>query len=197
MSQKKDRVILLGGLHVLLFVVATRAFAFGNCSLSPEVLDANLKLDLKQFDQTEGKGQRALAAQSCYFESAMLIDIYNLDHPALVTASERRILYFHAGQMYAFSMQYPVAVRRFENSLDPDEPANSDKTWNIYVKATIAFLKGDTKTLKNSRAAISAKTPNDSNKLYLNILDHMLRCPSAPYIRTYNTLPLEAKETPC
>ena len=95
------------------------------------------------FDQQSGQGWRKPAETGEYTEAAKLIDKYVRRNRARMPAWQVRNLKFHAGQMYAFAGDYKAAIRRLENALMDVEPAESPVRWNAYVRATIAFLKGD------------------------------------------------------
>ena len=99
---------------------------------------AMLALDEQSFDQdvANGGGWRRVASnQECELVAAELIaeyrQVYGINSP---------LLFWHEGQLRAFSGQYAQAIALLQNSYKPEE---QDFGWNAYADATIAFLQGD------------------------------------------------------
>lgn len=170
-------------LITLFLTMASVSFA-NECDLTGERLVQQLSLEFWDFDQT-ALGWRQVADSGCYFESAQLIDIYHLQHSEKLLLWQRRILFWHAGQMYAFSGFLPLAIMRFEKSINPDEEPNPELRWNDYVRGSIAFLNKDLETLKISaeRAAISK---HDNNLKNVAILKSMIACFDRTYKEAYS-----------
>src|SRR5690606_2004176 len=127
------------------------------CTVSPQALDLFMEQAFWTFDQSPF-GHRSLFRPPTYCKttSSSLIDFFLLTSLGTVSPSEKRILYFHAGQDHAFSEATQTAVARFREALNPDEPANPDFHWNAYVTATIAFLNKDRATLEDARRRFPA-----------------------------------------
>lgn len=100
---------------------------------------AMLALDEQKFDQdlsVGGGGWRALASrQTCELAAADLIADYRSAH-----GSVSPLLFWHEGQLRAFSGQYTQAIALLQQSY---KPRQQDFGWNAYADATIAFLRGD------------------------------------------------------
>lgn len=131
----------------LLVFVATLASCSGNPPLEKRIGDrqcafekaALLALDEQSFDQdltNGGGGWRGLAArQECELVAADLIAEYRSMHNV-----ESPLLFWHEGQLRAFSGQYSQAISLLEKSY---KPIQQDFGWNAYADATIAFLAND------------------------------------------------------
>lgn len=130
--------------------------------------EAMLALDFEAFDQDMDGGWRTVAAEGRFEDAARLIDAYLDRHSAGLTAHQRVVLNFHAGQMYAMADDRERAVERFEASIDPDAAMRS---WNPYVEATIAFLERDREALLAARAAMAA-TPDGS--MNMPVVDRLI-----------------------
>lgn len=167
---------------LLLFLALTSnegAFANRTCEVSGKSLEAFLRLSYIAFDETEPKGGwRDLYARECYLEAAKIIDVYQLHHLATLTAAEKRMLTWHAGQNYANEGLKDVALTRFKQCFDPQEKAQDEIQWNAYVKGTIAFIEGNTDELKSTRDELAKmkKAPWS-----LKILNNLLECIGFPY----------------
>lgn len=110
------------------------------CSFDKATL---LALDEPSFDQdlaNGGGGWRGLASkQGCELVAANLIAEYRSAHNL-----DSHILFWHEGQLRAFSGQSAQAISLFEKAY---KPAQQDFGWNAYVAATIAFLRSDRQAL--------------------------------------------------
>lgn len=129
--------------------------AAGSCSqadrgpsFSPEQ-QRLLALDYAAFDQTTGDGWRPWADRGDFAAAARMLDRYAELHDDL-NAPDRRMVRFHAGQMYASLENRSTAIERFRGAFDPDEPPDAPFRWNAYVRGTIAFLARDLDALRLS-----------------------------------------------
>lgn len=123
------------------------------------------QLPFDAFDQSEDSGWRPLAAHGCYRAAALLVDEYAAHGPD--GEANLTILRFHAGQMYAFAGDYPDAIERFEESYQDRalveslaEEGQVDMSraihgWNVYVDATLAFLRRDRGQLEAHRQELA------------------------------------------
>jgi len=112
-----------------------------------------LALDEQQFDQDQSGGWRTLAdTPGCNLAAADLLRDYRQAHH-----NEAGILYWHEGQLRAFSGQSEQAIVLMNKS---HKPAAQDRAgWNQYVDATIAFLRKDRAALDKANAALAAVVP--------------------------------------
>jgi hypothetical protein len=143
-----------------------------------------LALSYEAFDQRPGSGWRKLSGEGKYLEAARLIDRYEKEKKGL--AEWQRVnLRFHAAQMYAFAGKKDRAVARFKTALLRKEPAASPIRWNAYVRATIAFLEGDRKKLRECRGEI-AKGPKVHGAVpNLDVVDRLIEHFGEPYSAAY------------
>jgi hypothetical protein len=144
----------------------------------------SLGLDFYAFDQSPGAGWRQLAENGRFLEAANLIDSYINKHKNL-NESQMTILYFHAGQMYAFSDDYQTAIERFVKSAYAQEPPELPLRWNAYVQATIAFLSKDLDRLKDCRKEIAEGPALEGQKANLDVVDRLIEHFEEPYSKAY------------
>lgn len=135
-------------------------------SLSRKEIDEAMNLGMQEFDQTDGKGWRALDEKGKDLEAAILIDNYVAFNEHRLNPGDIGTLTFHAAQSYAYAddyysalicletskNQYPKMLR-FINETNLTNEDNNDflntfkdineKGWIPYIEATISFLKGD------------------------------------------------------
>jgi len=117
---------------------------------------AMLALDESAFDQNINGGWRTLARQEpCLGIAADLIRDYRDSHKL-----GSYILYWHEGQLRAMYGATADSIRVFEKS--HDESGHDFFGWNIYVNATLAFLKQDKASLLNAREEL-AHLPKPNN----------------------------------
>ena len=140
------------------------------------------------FDQQPGQGWRRTAETGDYTEAAKLIDRYVRRNQARMPAWQVRNLNFHAGQMYAFAGDYVAAIRGLENALMDIEPAESPVWWNAYVKATIAFLKGDKAGLAAYREEMVRGQKAPGPVPNLEVVDGLIAQFGAPYAQAYSAV---------
>lgn len=163
-----------------------------------------LALDEQSFDQdiaNGGGGWRGLASsQECELVAADLIREYrsarNLESP---------LLFWHEGQLRAFSGQYAQAVALFKKS---HKAKRDDFGWNAYADATIAFLHGDRRELDKALAVlkltpappdeilkdgkIEITLPDGSTTAMLwppnvDVVEGLQRCMGKPYREAYSS----------
>jgi len=144
----------------------------------------SLGLDFDTFDQSAGAGWRHLAENGRFLEAANLIDSYIKKHKNL-NESQMTILYFHAGQMYAFSDDYQTAIDRFNKSTYAEELSELPVRWNAYVHATIAFLKKDLTRLKECREEIADGPALQGEKANLDVVDRLIKHFDEAYSKAY------------
>lgn len=149
-----------------------------------------MALDQRAFDQDMDGGWRALARDSaCRIVAADLIRDYREAHS--LTAP---ILFWHEGQMRAEAGQTEMAIVLFDRSRHDDRFG-----WNLYVDASIAFLRRDRDALQRARDALAAlprpagfqSTDTNGRPINLawppnlNVVDALIRCFGRPYAEAY------------
>jgi hypothetical protein len=179
-------------------LVASLALAPPPCAYDR---DRIMALDQQAFDQDLAGGWRVLAREpACYLAAADLIRDYREAHR--LTDS---ILYWHEGQMRAEAAQNEAAIALFGRArhAEPDPFG-----WNLYVDASIAFLRGDRPALQRARDALAALPrpedfqPRDVNghpinlawPPNLNVVDGFIRCFGQTYEQAYACAPPVAVE---
>jgi hypothetical protein len=154
---------------------------------------ALLALDQQAFDQDLEGGWRALAARrGCELAAADLIRDYRERRGSSAT-----ILFWHEGQLRALAGQAAPAMKLFALSRHP-EPVTMG--WNLYVDATIAFLRHDRRALLAARAALARLpkppgfAPRDPDGRLvpiawppnLNVVDGFVACFRKSYRQAYS-----------
>lgn len=135
--------------------------ALKHLGLLPMTRAERLNMGYQEFDQDMKGGWRAVADGGCELEAAKLLEEYLGMHEAKLEPWQRRILRWHAGQMQAFAGETTAALRHFRKSYETrDIDKQAPLRWNAYVRATIAFLQGDLKTLRACREAMQ-RGPQD------------------------------------
>ena len=124
------------------------------------------------FDQDQSSPWRKEARAGHYETAARLIDDW-ISSNEIHDRNDMSILVWHAGQMYAFAGQTDKAISRMRKSFNADEP------WNLYVKGTIAFLRGDQQGLE---AIINTGKVGEQN---LKVLKDLAENPSKSYKDVY------------
>ncbi|HYG07684.1 MAG TPA: hypothetical protein VD865_14930 [Stenotrophomonas sp.] len=163
-----------------------------------------LALDQQQFDQDVsggGGGWRAVAARpGCERAAADLIRDYRAAHPG-----SPRLLFWHEGQLRAFTGDYAAATALMQASMMPAEEDRGG--WNPYVEATLAFLRHDAAALAKARKTLAAvpappdlppvkdghvELPLPDGQLVkmrwppnVDVVDGLARCIDKPYVEAY------------
>jgi PDZ domain len=161
-----------------------------------------LALNEQQFDQDlENGGWRGVAARSgCESVAADLVRDYRETH-----RSRFGILYWHEGQLRAMAGDYKRAITVMEQSRDADDPSGG---WNLYVDATIAFLKRDRAALLEARTRLAAIRPMNGEQVQdgfvslrtssgqevkvrwpvnIDVVDGLIQCFDRPYRAAYGS----------
>jgi hypothetical protein len=152
--------------------------AISRCEVPEEVQLQFLMMSWDDFDQGD-QGWRLYEKPGCYIAAGRLIDRYFETKPDLTTR-DKRVLRFHAGQVYAFGGEYPLARARFLESFRA-EPETDGFPWNDYVHATIAFVDRDLDKLKLHRERIAAT----DTKMNLTVVDNLIQFFNASYMVAY------------
>lgn len=155
-------------------------------ALEPQTFRELMEQDFQTFDQSPlGWRQLAKGDNSTSLEIAQLIDAYHLDKMETLTSHQRGILYFHAGQNYAFAQLPELSLRRFANSLNPGEPANPEFHWNDYVRATIAFMKKDRAQLEAAMGRLGSSS-HFGDAINFAFVKRFERCFDFTYAEAYS-----------
>lgn len=179
-----------------LIAIAISALLADPVSKTCEVSEQRLvRLSEHDFDQAGGGGWRTLAEKGCEAEAAELIHHWRLAHPV-----HSNMMFWHEGQLRANLGQYPAAMVLFAKS--KLSPADDRFGWNPYVEGTIAFLKGDKRTLLSARerlaqlprpasfpeySDIMGQRVHNSWPLNLNVLDALIAAWGRPYKEAYRS----------
>lgn len=155
---------------------------------------AMLALTPMEFDQSSEHGWRSIADYpECVSVAADLIQVYYENNQ--VDEEPLRLLVLHEGQLRAESGDYSRAVPLIRQAkMDPELDRRG---WNLYMKATIAFLESDKESLLAYREA-SANLPEpdgfsrfgvdfDGNQVEISwppnqsVIDAFVECFDKPY----------------
>lgn len=154
-------------------------------SASPQLDLPNLPYDA--FDQSPGKGWRALSDKKQFRDAAVLIEAY-LEKRSSLSQREQANLHFHAAQCWAYSSDEAStqkSLAHLKNSQVHPEPPDSPVKWNDYVIATEAFLRRDLDALKAARAKIAQGPKLDGEIPNLNIVDRLIARFDKPFAEAY------------
>ncbi len=159
------------------------------CQLSAAEKEALLGLDFWQFDQSPNgwrqfpKDESGRAAQAndeaCERLTLDLVETYAARYAQSLTASELRMLRWHAGQVAGFLGDAPKALAYMKQTM------NSTPEWNAYVRASIAFLEHDRARLQAEREVLAAQDTDLRMRVNLRIVDSFLRCLEHDYRAAY------------
>ena len=166
--------------YIVIFFAAISNSAFSQ--EKAEKKESFLKLSFDLFDQDMSNGWRKLEKEKKYLKAAQMIDVY-INQKEELKVWQKKILFFHSGQMYAYNDTYKTAIKRFYKSLDTEGIMFN---WNPYVKATIAFLEKDLKELKRQKKILTnlPKTP-DGKIPNLDVIDRLIKKFNLPYREAY------------
>lgn len=149
-----------------------------------------LAMDEQSFDQDMQGGWRAIAARDeCMGAAADLVRDYRQ-----ARGSTSATLYWHEGQLRALIGESDKAIQLLDRARhDHDELLG----WNLYVDATIAFLRHDRAALVSARDAL-ARVPRPEDfavrdpwgqaipwPINLNIVDALIKCFDREYKAAY------------
>jgi hypothetical protein len=152
---------------------------------------ALLALDMAKFDQDLDGGWRVVAKRNgCLNAAADLIRDY---HAAL--SEKSFLLYWHEGQARAINGDYAAAEPLFEMSYNTQ---NDTIGWNLYVDATLAFIRRDKAALTKAWFALAnlpppanvqldqnGNSPADSWPPNLDVVEDLLACFDQQYTEAY------------
>lgn len=167
MSRFAYAVLLVG------WASAAPVLAAQECTYDEKAL---LALSEQAFDQDlsrGGQGWRALAnVPGCELAAADLLAAYRRAHP-----DGSSVLLWHEGQMRASAGQYDRAIPLLEAARKPQRDDGAG--WNLYVDATIAFLRGENVALRKARDELST-LPYPPNAGLPPLRDGYIEFPAQP-----------------
>lgn len=159
----------------------------------------------RAFNSTPGRGWRVLGEKDgCWVQGADLLAEYREAHPD-APADDLTNMRWHEGQLRAALGQTDRAIALMESTIRPFDPQNlaaADLDNNIYVEATLAFLRNDRVALLDARARYAAMPVPDwfakaaadvkarhgqdlAWPMNLKIIDGLVACFGRPYSEAY------------
>ena len=177
------------------------------CGIDNNELIRLLNLPYDQFDQDFDGGWRAISyKQDCKYAAQRIIELYILFN---TDTKHLRGLRWHAGQLAAGLGNSTIAIAFFNASMHNEiEATESQRSWNLYAKGSIAFLNRDKARLRDIRNELATIPVSKKEKLMrqkfleenpnvimpngfleqpqnLPVLDNLLRCFDPPYDKAY------------
>jgi len=163
---------------------------------------ALLALDYDRFDQDLNGGWRHVSyAEGCGLVAAELIAAYSDLNAPKLSPHHVKLLNWHEAQLRASAGQVAESIALFERTFDP-HPGQT--AWNDYVRATLAFMRGDRRALLAARDSL-ARTPkpegfDDISRQFqekfgsefrwpanLDVVDGLIACFAKPYREAYSS----------
>lgn len=163
---------------------------------------ALLALDYDRFDQDLNGGWRLVSyAEGCGLAAADLIAVYRDLNVAKLTPYNLKLLNWHEAQLRASAGQVAESIALFERTFDPDP---RQAAWNDYVRATLAFMRGNRPDLLAARDSL-ARTPKPESfeevqrqfrekfgsefrwPANLDVVDGLIACFGKPYKEAYSS----------
>ena len=151
------------------------------------VADEPAQPSYQEFDQTMGKGWRALAEQKKFVEAARAIEDYLAKNTEL-DPRNKTILHFHAAQCLAFegsAANLAAALIHLRDARVDYEPPELPIRWNDYITTTEAFLKNDLPTLKSARESIALDPKWNGEATNLHVVDRLIAHFGKSYAEAY------------
>ena len=148
-------------------------------------------MDLATFDQSpqgwrQLAGQAAPGATPCHAAIADLIAEYRRLRPDVMRGNlNAYLLYWHEGQARAMHGQVGEAQALMERARVQGIPVF--EAWNVYVDATIAFLRRDKPALTQARSVLAALPPAGAKPANLDVVDGLIQCFERSYADAYAT----------
>jgi hypothetical protein len=162
---------------------------------------ALLALSYDRFDQDLNGGWRYVSnGEGCGLVAADLIAAYRDVNAPKLTPYNVKLLNWHEAQLRASAGQVAESISLFERTFDP-HPGQT--AWNDYVRATLAFMRGDRPALLAARDSL-ARTPKPEGfeemrrqfrekfgsefrwPANLDVVDGLIACFGKPYREAYS-----------
>ncbi|WP_306014942.1 hypothetical protein [Oceanicaulis sp. MMSF_3324] len=126
------------------------------CDVDAARFETLMALDHNAFDQDMRGGWRPVGQQDgCEHAAADLLVAY-MNHSPHYNPSRPGVVGWHAGQMLAMAGQADQAIAYFETS------RSETQAWNLYVDATIAFMRRDRAAAEAARAELATLRPSEA-----------------------------------
>ena len=158
----------------LVIVYALLACVFQSHSqseLRQQTIDSIMNLSFDEFDQNMEGGWRYYSNKEDFKTATNLIKLYLEKHPE-IESTKRGVISFHCGQMLALLDKNEEAIPYMEASKMKE---NDVMNWDVYVDATIAFLRKDRAAFDKKKSELKKKSvfPEDQNRnlIFLNKLE--------------------------
>ena len=133
-----------------------RAQTVRSCGVDEDELSRLIGLAPRAFDQDMQGGWRPYAdTPGCERAAADLIIAY-IGHSPHYDPQSHAIIRWHAGQMLATADERELAVEYL------DSTRSTHLAWNLYVDATIAFLRSDREAAEAARAELAGQLPSEA-----------------------------------
>lgn len=134
---------------------------FIKCGVDEDEFYRLIGLSYRDFDQDFNGGWRAIDYKDgCKVAAQNMLKSY-LTYHAYKHQSERSMLMWHAGQVLAGDNKYDEAVKYFKQTYKSGDRSTE---WNLYVDATIAFLRKDKSALITARDTLALQPVSDEMK---------------------------------
>lgn len=131
---------------------------FEQCGVDPTEFERLMTLPYKAFDADVFGGWRVIDyREGCSLVASTVIENYiNRKREPSLSASELRMLNWHAGQTTAYENE-TEALRLFRLTFE-NENADPLTDWDLYVVGTIAFLERDQLALEAAYEQLSTRS---------------------------------------
>lgn len=162
-----------------------------------------MALEQNAFDQDFSGGWRPVGDEPGCEQAAADLLIAYMDQSPHFNPERPGVIGWHAGQMLAMSGETEQAIAYF------DAARFSNADWNLYVDATIAFMRRDRAAAEAARADLATMPPSEEEMAArrqfladnphirmpdgyveqpqnLNVVDRLLTCWDAPYADAYS-----------
>lgn len=134
---------------------------FIKCGVDEDEFYRLIGLSYRDFDQDFKGGWRAIDYKDgCKIAAQNMLKSY-LTYHAYKHHSERSMLLWHTGQVLAGDNKYDEAVKYFRQTYKSGDHSTE---WNLYVDATIAFLRKDKSALITARDTLALQTVSEEMK---------------------------------
>jgi hypothetical protein len=163
------------------------ASAADNCAFDRSKL---LAQDLQTFDQG-ADGIHGLESKhpGCNAALADLVADYRKAHPEVLKNPNSYLLFWHEGQFRLNAGQDAQAAQLFEQARLSGTPV--DAMWNLYVDATVAFVRHDSPALLKAHATLAGLPPEryapDPKPMNLDVVAGLVRCFGRSYTEAYSS----------
>lgn len=177
-----------------------RSAALAECGVDAARLNELLALDQQAFDQDMDGGWRPVGWEpGCESAAADLIAVWRTHSGNMI---DRGIIDWHEGQMRAHAGETEAAITLFEQA------RSGSAAWNLYIDATVAFMRRNRPALEAARAELAQMRPSEAEMaarrrfleenpdvtvpegfaeqpMNLNVVDNLIACFGRSYREAY------------